>query len=407
MNKLWVIGVLVAVFLTLVVLAQAIDEEGLDYNGAPDWDFVKAQLGIIDRIRVSQTSLTIVNGALCSINADWSKQSILNSNSICWNNRDGGSPGGNGIEHIGVAYQVFNVNPWNLIKEIQIPASNKGCVDITPNKEYYRQAFYCDDVSRFCTDFASLCYTDTGTRRERTCSDRTGGNVVTEIVEVSWQIPNDKNRKNNLIGLCVGFEPEPDPSTGDADAGQDGSGQGTSTGLKGSYITESLRHVSNVRVGQQFVVVGTFKAETAGRYYLEAGVQERQLAIIATGSKCDGSKQFAGEFVDLNAGESVDMRFNIIAPGTTGIKTLIIGAYSGCLNEGGEVVSKVTGTINVLTTTGQSTIGEDSKFTLTNVAIVGGFTIGLALIGSVVPGIGTIIGTILGMIIGIIIVVMI
>src|SRR3990167_6051418 len=100
------------VFIILVVLissfsfAQTSQDESGGVDGSPRWDYVKQQLSFWDRFvsdKTNKQTLTVVNGALCSSTASWSTQSKINADTSCWNNINGGSPGGTGIAHIGVA----------------------------------------------------------------------------------------------------------------------------------------------------------------------------------------------------------------------------------------------------------------------------------------------------------------
>jgi len=100
-----------------------------------------------------------------------------------------------------------------------------------------------------------------------------------------------------------------------------------------------------VKIGEDYQVKATFTAEVDGKYYLEAGTVEEPLTlavVTAKGSKCDGSLFWAGEFVDLKAGESVAMEFSLAGREEGGTYALVIGSYSGCIDDGGKDVKKET-----------------------------------------------------------------
>lgn len=401
MKKLLLFGI---VFLTFAVLVNAqdnsMDEEGPDYTGAPAWDFIKDQLPFTERLAIAGQPLTVVNGALCSTDADWSRQSVINANSICWVNENGGSPGGQGVEHLGVAYQVFNVDPWFRVDEIFVSAGERGCVPITAGTEYYRQAFYCDDTSQTCTNFHSVCTDGETTLRARTCMSP-GGSTFEEVVVVNWFDANapacsatcdfpDPSDKSDCVelqtkvssGLCVAFDViDCLRVCSDCVVGEE---------LSGSW--SDVRIPTNVKAGENFVVRAKWTADVSGLYLLEAGIFDRQLTVFtAEGSKCDDSKQFSGRFLNVPSGHTVDVLFNIEAVSSPGMKTVIVGAYTQCFDRGGEEVQIVHGQINVLGEGGA--VGGRPFFTLA-------FMVGGALIGSGLGPIGVIVGGVAGAFVG-------
>src|SRR3990167_11154181 len=145
MNHKPILSLLAILLLSSMVFAQSEEfEQGTDYNGAPSWDYYKEQLSIVDKVLVSNKGLiAVVNGATCSSSADWSNppdKSYVTTSKICWANKNGGSPSGQGTEHRGVAFQVFLTENGKTerIKEISIFPNTDGCVDVTPNHYYYR-----------------------------------------------------------------------------------------------------------------------------------------------------------------------------------------------------------------------------------------------------------------------------
>ncbi len=392
MKKLLAIFGIVFAMLSAGVLAQNTDlfETGEDYTGAPIWDFIKPQSSPF-----SFTPLTVVSGALCTSQASWEKLSVISSNinRFCWSNTNGGSPGGNGVQHQGVAYQVFLTNqqggvlgtPHNA--EVLIPAGQDGCIrslnsgaPITGGTEYYRTAYYCDDTSKTCTKYYDVCQDGQNTLRERSCTtngitsfettwvsyvdttkntiscSQTTGSVCTfsgntcdkngrviSCVSGSINLVNSCSTGQCSQGVCItktvvvppGVVPPPPlpPPPGSSFSG----------------TWSNVRIPTNVEPNADFVASATFTANTAGTYYLEAGIFNRQLSVVtARGSKCDGSLNFAGEFVNLQAGQTVEMIFQIEAVSSPGIKSVIVGAYTNCFSAGGQEITSEVGIINVL-----------------------------------------------------------
>ena len=390
MNYKPILSLLAILLLSSMVFAQTEEfEQGTDYNGAPTWDYYKTKLSFWDSVLVGNKPLTVVNGAQCSQTAQYSNSGVTTASSLCWDNRNGGSPAGNGVVHQGVAYQVFLSEGSNFqrIDEIGIQANTKGCIPVTPNKNYYRQAFYCDDISKTCTKEVSICNNKQGVVRERTCLSPSGVSSVERVTDINW--------KDSSVGTCSSGTPTGTvlPSNQQtANAGQTGSGGGVSTTeLKGSYSNVIVP--DNAMKGKTFYVTSTFKAENAGKYYLEATIFKAQLAAVsASGSKCDPSKQSAGEFVELKAGEDVQMTFNIVAPEDIGTKTIVVGAYSGCFSQGGKEITSVADDINVIDGSSSGTTSGSTSLVAIGIGAVGGGLIGF--------GVGGAVGAVYGIIVG-------
>ena len=105
LKKLFIPVILILLVLSIVSAQeeQAFEDETGGFNGAPSWDFFKTRLSFIDKFRASKENsqiFTIVSGALCSTYADWSKSSVVSTSQSCWDNKNGGSPSGTGVEHI-------------------------------------------------------------------------------------------------------------------------------------------------------------------------------------------------------------------------------------------------------------------------------------------------------------------
>src|SRR3990167_3416318 len=156
MKKFIPIFAMLLLTLSSIVIAQTLSYESGEAIGAPFWDSFKQRLNFYDRFvsdKSSKQFLTTVNGALCSTAPDYEMNTIVDTDKICWINKNGGSPGGTGKEHIGVAYQVHHSwgtasgdNRAYMLKELFIKPGQQGCVAIpTKGDIYYRSAYFCDD----------------------------------------------------------------------------------------------------------------------------------------------------------------------------------------------------------------------------------------------------------------------
>lgn len=113
-----------------------------------------------------------------------------------------------------------------------------------------------------------------------------------------------------------------------------------SNSLKGEFTRVNLP--GRIEVGEFYNVEAVFTASTAGEYYLEAGTTEQKqaLAVVnAEASKCDNDQHWAGEYVALNAGDSVTMNYKLLGREEAGKYNFIVGAYTGCLKNGGQEIS--------------------------------------------------------------------
>lgn len=321
--------------LSLSVVAQ-------ELNGDPDYDYIVSQLGYLDRVALQSKPLTVVNGALCSAHADLSGEFT------------GKTSYSRASAHIGEAVQLFKTTAsgWEYLGEKQIkslgePATWTG---LDSKATYHYDVYFCDVLSRTCTDYTSTCSDGTRTLRSRYCSD-TGK----ESTIVSWADAKAPSCTTPLGGETKVTIDEPDDPKETVQAGQTSTGDIlTSDGLKGTFT--NVVTPSNVKGGEVFKVTATFKADTAGQYYIEAGMLDQPLAIVS-GSKCDGSKNWAGDYFDLTAGQEIPIDFNIVALKASGEYPIVVGAYTACLNAGGRVVTRVQdNSVNV--------IGDNTGFSL-------------------------------------------
>ena len=198
---------MVLILLLMISSVFGMDEDITNYKGN-----IRPKTSFMHKLaKIFSTQQTVINGALCSTYPDWQKESILNVDKMCWKNWDGGSPGGHGSEHQGVAYLVYMWDDvsqrYHLLKEVKIPAGQKGCVDIPKKGIYYlREAYFCDKDPHGCTDkdrFKSVCHTNTRTKRQRQCA---GHDVETVWVNyVDWSVPWCKGTEPTTCNkVCTG-----------------------------------------------------------------------------------------------------------------------------------------------------------------------------------------------------------
>lgn len=119
------------------------------------------------------------------------------------------------------------------------------------------------------------------------------------------------------------------------------------TALSGEFTR--VLFPEEIQIGQTYTVEASFRADVEGVYYIESGAdQEPQpLALIqAEGSKCDQDIHYAGEWLSFDAGETAEIEFTLVAREESGLYGILVGAYTGCLTEGGSEITKETSFID-------------------------------------------------------------
>ena len=117
----------------------------------------------------------------------------------------------------------------------------------------------------------------------------------------------------------------------------------------------------SVKLGEGVKITGTVKANIAGTYLVEFGLQESTfvpLSIIATRSACDTSTHYAGKFVTLSAGQTENFEFTVLDYGVEGSYNVVGGVYTKCFKDGGEVINEINKRINIYDGSGDTVISD-------------------------------------------------
>jgi hypothetical protein len=212
-----------------------------------------------------------------------------------------------------------------------------------------------------------------------------GDNRVTEKVTVDW-VDSPSTTGKVAPPRCdalppgqeeeVAIPPAPDP------------GPPVSTNLAGSF--SEIVVPKNIVAGKDFQVRSKFTATKPGKYYLEAGTMSTaKTASIAIpkGSQCDGDIHWSGKYIDLDVGETIDAVYSMEAYSEVGNYDLIVGAYTGCLVDGGELVDKEIVRIQVVEG-GQTVMPGTKGSILMPVLGIGGVIVGGVLTVLGVPYVG-------------------
>jgi hypothetical protein len=372
-NKFWAVFFFCLVIFSVVVMAEdgvVLDQKNL--NGDPSFDWMINQLGFIDRLKLSgNRPLTIVGGALCSSFSDRSGDFVAGSSkSFCFTNNN----------HIGVAVQLFQKNPWGFISEKQLLRDDKKCYyGLTEGASYHWDAYYCDDLSKSCSDYVSECQDGSRTLRVRVCTE--GSTRTTEKTWVDWvaagapkcsisgtgtgvivkepilTTPVENNDGDSKTSFCnnKGFDSYAYVSQDfcnkiisrsewtsigcciDDSSSQEQGGEGGETippppptNLKGTWT--DINHPTNIDKGESFKVTARFTAEQTGTYLLESGHSFKEpLSISLSKSACDNNEHYASQYFTLQNGESIELEFNLVGYTETGIYDGYVGAFTGCM----------------------------------------------------------------------------
>lgn len=405
----------VILFLLALSMVSAQEEQatGNTDSGGQYWQDTLENTPIQDRIAMTfgkgnkAFATTIINGALCPEDPNIVKDHTMASTTtkFCRTN----------TEHIGEAFQMFAYSPkWAFLGELKLAKGQKGCFDVQGSQTYRYTVYFCSDTGKSCTDWNPTCYdTKSGSMLySRTCIE--GSSTLKEtsaIIKTREQFNSvDKNAPN--CGLTSGSGCFFSGSTCDANARitcsiPSGSRTGTlsrqdcgsnaycSEGVcvpkavnvppsnptqdepvtvvdppevappeitpPASTLGGSWSNVNiplNVKPSTVYQSSATFTANLDGIYYLEAWInnEKNPLSVVnvPVGSKCDGSKEASGKFVQMSKGQSVNLVFNTLSRQEEGTYSHIIGAYSNCIDRGGQILAVEKAGIRVSTGQGKT-----------------------------------------------------
>lgn len=259
-----------------------------------------------------------------------------------------------------IIFQIFNKQVSHIACGSKgfIPSSNCGtgqgdviiqpgetsCVTIPDRDvEYFYQIFWCDVPQVKCKE--DVAYYTAGCDYDE-CNE---GQVLrkrglTELVSGGCNGWIDKRCVDDRsYGYICDNENQQESNPGDNGGGQIPGKKA----LNGEW--QSITIPPQMVAGSTVELYATFEAFEAGNYYLEAGVfKGGTFSILAEKSKCDGAENFAGNFIEIDKGQSVNMIFKIKVPEKTGRTSVIIGAYSACLNNSGEKINTFTGNTKII-----------------------------------------------------------
>ncbi len=364
---------LMAIILSIGVLGIVeIDAEGSDNIGNP-YPYDE------DR---SFNLFTVVGGSTCSSFADYSNsRSFGEGDGYCWNNWAGGSPGQKGVEHDGVVMIMWKSNSAGLqykVGERELQAGERGCIYAQETGFHYYQAYYCDEKQTRCEEVRP--YETVGCDLDACGEGKVlRQRILKEVVSGGCSNWIDKACIDDSLSGFDCSDQKPliieTPSSGDdstVDDEDDGGifgnifgglfgGSSKDTNLRGQW--QNVAIPSTGKPGEQVVIRARFVALESGRYYLEAGSNELSFSLIADESKCDGSKNWAGEFVDLAKDEHRDVELRPTAHNQEGTYQFILGAYSNCLSKGGIELNAITEAVSI-----SEVVGE-KKFTINKEAV--------------------------------------
>ncbi len=354
MKKLFVILISIMMFLPIMIMAQE-EPQGNLHDGSPFIDIPKRTL-----------TFTVVNDKVCSVYPDYANSKQWDRDEICWNNAKTDEPA--------VVFQVFHLPCASCkydykVGEVTVEGDDRKCIDIPKVGDYYYyQAFYCNQDQVACKEtypfYTAGCDYDKCDEGEvlrvRGLTENTAGGCSGWSTEAC--ISDDG----------TGFNCDGEGSSQSADSGNDGAGTTPSTkDLNGEWQNVGIPETA--KPGSYVTMTSRFEAFVDGKYYLEAGISPQQFSIVAEGSLCDGNKHFAGKFVDMKAGDVVDMEFRVLAYEEERDYQVLLGAYTGCLAEGGKKINTLTKNIQI-SDSPTKTVGSSTK------AILSGSVLGISVV---------------------------
>lgn len=337
----------------------------------------KEMLGAIGKGNQKLSSIlpfsTVIDGYICSESADWNYRTANNGefyikqtdNPFCHTN----------TKHNAEVWIVWTPDPvWKEIADPRLSYNEKYCIEGLPigtrlDYSYY----YCDDKVDTCEPgeyYPAGCDYDKCDEgyvlMRRDLHELTSGGCNDYVSEKCW------------VDSDFGFDCQEADGSNDANSGDDGSdGTPDPNVLRGEW--QNIGIPPQVAPGEQFEIKAKFVALEDGKYYLEAGLLPTRYSITAEGSQCDGDIHFAGVYQELKKDESVDIKFKVMAYKEEGTYSAVIGAYTGCINDGGKKVNTLSQAVKV----GISGGGDTSikPFVLSGLGIGAIFLIIVILIG--------------------------
>lgn len=302
-------------------------------------------------VRLNRPFAAIVGDFVCSDLPDyqWRKDhgnepyiKKTDSGKLCYTNR----------RDRPIIWMVYNWDPWNLLDRLEILPGKELCVyNIDKGTKLDYTIYYCDERQGFCqmSDWIPRGCDN------QFCDD---DEIKIERIIVTEVFPN--SCKNELLFSCTDQD---NHKTSDGKAYDCSGGTtvppvvdppkpngGGTPNLKGEWNNVAIPPV--VKPNEDFEVRATFTALSDGKYLLEVGMLEQKwpLAIaVPSGSACDGDIHWAGQTFDLKKDQRIDLVFSPRAHTEEGTYSVVVGAYTGCLNAGGEKITVSSSAVKVKT----------------------------------------------------------
>ena len=309
--------------------------------------------------------LTVFPGTnlVCDESATKSWNTAIPGSQVCFNNGAGKFP---------VVYQAFHYQQLDgragtgKIGDLFIAAGENKCLtNPRPGDVIYRQYFACDTEQTSCRE--AYPYYTAGCDLSKCGEGKVlRKRILTEVTPngcSGWQSETCMNDDNSGF-TCESVKPSTPVSPGTPAPGTPASG----TSLKGEWQNIAIEPVT--KPGEEVKANVRFVALASGKYYLEAGILPKFWAPLATvvsqGSKCDGKKNFAGGYFDLAKDEHIDLEFRFLAIDDAGLPLkegkypVLLGAYTGCLADGGEKVNTLSQTASIASNPAQAEGGREA-----------------------------------------------